>query len=728
MRRRLVKTILAFLLLIPLVAEGRSRAVKPLPRIQVSDEAAVSGPSFGLTFRAYGPRIAIGPEESLILWNGGDQLARITDRGELIDVPSIERPQSSGLRRDTAEPMWLSDHFLVAESICVGCTVPPFGPWQWSLTITTIRPDGSIIASKAIDRIASGDLAAATNGRATVVYAGGETFSFNADGRLRARTLVTRAASSAAAMASDGDGYFVVWTVGNIIEGLHLDADGRPVEPTPLLIAAGSEPSVVWDGRGYAMVYVNGQSIDLTHIENGTVGFAVRIYTSKFGAVRPSLAWNGSEYGLAWKEVTADYPRQCFTFGGGDVGLVLPCAPVDLMMARVAPPDGRATGVTTLRRSIDLHERPLPTDVIHLTARGRDFVITWSEAHTDDHGHDVYSLLWPAGGDAGLPRLISQKSLDQGQHSVVQHGDGFLVAWAEGDASEHAQSLRLARFGSSGERISTGQTVAEDINGGPVIASGPGGAFVVWIEGTSNPRVLAARIDDGGSVPAGTPVEVARGNYLGNVDIACGVSDCLVVWDDSRTHGRRLSPAGAVLDAGPIEIAGQPHTSVVWNGESYMVVTSGPGKLSGTIVRDGHPATPFTIYAAPFSPFPSFPHSATGCNAEKCLLITDAGHTALIDHEGTVVTGPTLIGPGPVTSVAWNGRTFIAAMSPTCDVDVALFNSDGELLGTGLTVAATSDCESLPAIAIGRDGRAFVAYERLSSSSRSTRLYYRLVQ
>jgi hypothetical protein len=725
--RILLRTALALLLLIPLAAQGRTRVARPGPRILVSDEAVVSDSLVGPTFTSYGPRVAIGTGSSLVLWNSGDNLARITNRGEAIDVPAIARPEPSGVRRSTADLVRIGDHFLAAELICTGCSVPPIGPWRWSLTLTTIGSDGTIIGSNdigRIDRVIPGALAAATNGRTALVFAGGETYSFESSGRLRARTVITQDGSSSAAIASDGDGYFLVWTVGELIEALHIDADGHPVERSPLLVANGSDPSVAWDGRGYAVAYSSGQSIDLAYVANGTVEFGGPIYTSQFGAVKPSLAWNGSEFGLAWKEVSADYPRQCLTFGGGDVGYSVPCAPVDLMVASIAQPNGRATGITRLRTATGWHGNLMPTDAIQLVANGKDFVLTWSEEKADFQGHDVYSLLWSSNGDAGQPRLISQRPLDQLQHAVAQNGDGFLVAWTEGDTLRHDQSVRVARITSSGERVGGPQTLTNDISAGPVTASGDAGAFVAWMEGSADARILAARIDDAGVASDGAPIVVASGSYLGAFSIACGDSDCLVVWDSgqSKLRGRRLSPAGTILDANPLDLGiGAYNASVVWNGESYLVVRYGQSILTGTIIKDGHAASPFTIVSSPFSaPY------ATGCNTEKCLLITNAGRTASIDRDGTVVAGPLLSDGGQVTSLAWNGRYFVAAMAQSCNLDVALFDDTGALVGGTAPLATTTGCEWGGDLAMGRDGRAIAVYARLLSSQ-PTRLLYRVI-
>jgi len=124
----------------------------------------------------------------------------------------------------------------------------------------------------------------------------------------------------------------------------------------------------------------------------------------------------------------------------------------------------------------------------------------------------------------------------------------------------------------------------------PQLAVGGDGNLLVFLSSTSEgTRVLAHVLDAGGEAILPEPVELAAGE-VGRPRAAFDGTDFLAVWEDGSTgeiHGRRLSPAGAVLDGSDLVLLDGTDPDVAGTADQWLVTASRPGGVAATRVDGG---------------------------------------------------------------------------------------------------------------------------------------------
>jgi hypothetical protein len=146
----------------------------------------------------------------------------------------------------------------------------------------------------------------------------------------------------------------------------------------------------------------------------------------------------------------------------------------------------------------------------------------------------------------------------------------------------------------------------------PAVASDGVDSLVIWTDQSS--ELLAIRIGANGIPLSSTPIDLGAESraadstyqyYPAAHSVAFGGSTYLVVWQrDREVLARRIDRRGDVLDREPIVLSSDgsvSHQSIAWNGSSFAVMLSEPGKLiASTIAESG------TVSARPAIEIPAF--------------------------------------------------------------------------------------------------------------------------
>lgn len=161
-----------------------------------------------------------------------------------------------------------------------------------------------------------------------------------------------------------------------------------------------------------------------------------------------------------------------------------------------------------------------------------------------------------------------------------------------------------------GARVAANGTVL-DPNGIAIATTGRAALFsqrvasngttwlVVWVDSSSNTRIVGARVDAAGTVLDGSsiPLTAASGNPSAP-SVASGGSNWLVAWEGARSgtdkdiYGTRVSAAGTVLDPAGILLrvaeSDQVKPAVAYDGTNWLVGWGEPSGISvARVAGDG---------------------------------------------------------------------------------------------------------------------------------------------
>jgi|GEM_PF-2299034 len=92
---------------------------------------------------------------------------------------------------------------------------------------------------------------------------------------------------------------------GGNIRALRLDADGRPLAPA-FTIGQGGLPAVATDGDGWLVVWQSASQVVAARVTaNGDATAEVPVFANGATQTNPSVAWSGAGYLVAWNETEA---------------------------------------------------------------------------------------------------------------------------------------------------------------------------------------------------------------------------------------------------------------------------------------------------------------------------------------------------------------------------------------------------------------------------------------
>jgi hypothetical protein len=242
------------------------------------------------------------------------------------------------------------------------------------------------------------------------------------------------------------------------------------------------------------------------------------------------------------------------------------------------------------------------------------------------------------------------------------------------------------------------------------VAYGGGVFLVAWIDGRQ--QLWATRVDRNGTVIDQSGIGLST-EYSFGPAVAFDGTNFLVVWGGSGPiHGRRVSPAGAVLDPVPIELSTSPgEPEVSFGGGSYLVVWS--GRVSDVAPSDvlATRLSPEGVVLQPANVPIVTPEGEQGqvdiaFNGTHHLVVWHQGEPSSSNIYGTLVTADGVaLGPGqPISTAAgqqW--RPVVTAAGPrffvawedhrsAFEVYGARVRADGSVIdGSGIRIAAAAD-------------------------------------
>ena len=415
---------------------------------------------------------------------------------------------------------------------------------------------------------------------------------------------------SEARIASDGDGFLVVFTNAANVDAIRLSRDRKRIGDRPLVVAGSDRyeagPDAAWGRDRYLVVWRGEAGVGGRMVAgDGAMGEAFTIASEVPEHVR--VAFNGEVFLVVWSSGAVRRAHGAIVSVDGDILSTIDIAPTNWFPSVTAA--GGAFFVATSAEDLSLtrvdgdgtvhaplalvSERVFNYDV---AAHGNDVVVAWNRGITSEaspiEGMVVSSTpgFDPEPFEAGPGTL---RTLVTDRHGAV------LVYNATNDYARRVGSTQVHLLARSGVTagVSNGTdvvfatevrtfdadlyaqtlgraelellTLAAPFQYWPEIAAAGDASCTVWTEWIPGERryALLAKVNDHDAVelPATSP-NLRR--------VATNGSQFLVVWFESYSiRGVRLSLSGDLLDRQPFLIAANVFAGhdVAWHGSSYVV-------------------------------------------------------------------------------------------------------------------------------------------------------------
>ena len=443
------------------------------------------------------------------------------------------------------------------------------------------------------------------------------------------------------------------------IWGVRLDASGEAIEPTPFVITDApsfqDRPQAAWNGSEWLVVF---KTLSATEFFYRPTLAAVRV--SAAGQVldsQPIPIFNSSTGAWALASDGGDWVVVFFGNASSD----------DLMGIRID-----SAGV--------VHQPPVPlvssdlvsSSTFQLSAAGGVYLLTWFDSN----------------GALGVRFDSALQVLDPAPLSLVpggviyglaSKGDQFYTVWHEG-------------AGLRGSRVTTGGVLLE-----------PAG---VDISGPNGPHSVLSRVVWDGSLWRAT-WSTAAGVRTARIDTSGGV----------------LDPGGDLVagpEAGEVSAAPGGGVEIVWSpfsGNQYDVVAAriGPDNQASPnqMLSVGAPMQTRSYVAAGDSGFMTvFRSDVAGANFIKAMPLGPAGEPLLAEPL-ELDSGDAVSGPG-TPAVAWNGSSYLLTWGNSDGIVAQRFNQAGAPLDAS-PFPVTTGFGPVDVAALGSDF--LIVGRRIGSSS-----------
>ena len=382
------------------------------------------------------------------------------------------------------------------------------------------------------------------------------------------------------ALAFDGVNFLVVWQDGRKgdstdVYGARVTPAGVVLDPTGIVISAAAEnqfaPALAFDGANFLVVWEDrrgGRDIYGARVTPAGVVLdpqGIAISTAR-GGEDPVPAFDGENFLVVWADYRSD-------------------SSWDIYGARVTP-----AGAVLDPEGISIAATPGYAGLA-LAPGGENSFVVWEDerysGQDDINGARVTSVgvvLDTAGID------IATAAEGQMYPALAFDGENFLAVWHDWCRSD-IYGARVTPAGVVLDPTGIAITSAPDAEVSPVSAFDGGNFLVVWNRSRGNSwDIYGARVTPAGVVldPNGIPISTAT-SYQWEPDLAFDGASFLVVWEDRRNgsdiYGARVTPAGVVLDSGPVvrQEGSQSHPALArGSGNDIFLVYQGwAGSVGG---------------------------------------------------------------------------------------------------------------------------------------------------
>jgi len=357
------------------------------------------------------------------------------------------------------------------------------------------------------------------------------------------------------AVAFDGTNYLVAFTTFGDTSDLQcarVSPGGSVLDPDGINITKGINeqwsPAVAFDGTNYFVVWQDARtpSYDVYGARvtpSGAIldGGGIAIARGGRSQLAPAVAFDGSDYLVAWSELRANE--------GGNY---------DIYGARVSPAgtvlDPAGIGISTASGT-----QAAPA----VTSGGGNSLVVWEDGRNKGQ---IFAARVTAGGTVLDPNGIELSPANGFALSPAAAFDGgnYLVAWSDTRTftTFDIYGARVTQSGTvldpDGFPISTEDSTQER----PAIAFDGANYLVAWDDLRSGPHsdIYGARVSPAGTVldPTGIAVSTAANDQASPV-VAFDGATYLVAWQDSRAgssdiYAARVTRAGVVRDGNGIVI------------------------------------------------------------------------------------------------------------------------------------------------------------------------------
>jgi len=389
-------------------------------------------------------------------------------------------------------------------------------------------------------------------------------------------------------LAWDGTNFLVAWM--DLRSGPTYDIYGTRVSAAgavqnsagiPISTAADNQyfPALEWDGTNFLVAWQDfrsGTSFDIYGARVSAAGAVqdaagIPISTAASDQLRPALAWNGSNYLVAWEDLRS--------------GTTL-----DIYGARVS-----AAGAVQDAAGI-----PISTAANHqaypdLAWDSTNYLVVWTDFRVGTG--DIYGTRVNTAGAvqdaAGIP--ISTAAGNQLSPALAWDGSNHLVAWEDARSGSDVYGARVSAAGAVQDGAGVALAASAASESAPAVTSGPAGrAAVVYRHRPSlisaNPQITLRFFDeDPASVLCGRSLPTLAGDQGADTLTGTPDDDVIVGLGGNDT----IDGLG-----GNDRICGGDGQDRITGGEGNDIIAPGPGddNLAGGI--DAGPGSDVLSYAA----------------------------------------------------------------------------------------------------------------------------------
>ncbi len=330
-------------------------------------------------------------------------------------------------------------------------------------------------------------------------------------------------------IASDGDGSLVVvsGTIGapRVIRGVRIASDGT-VDATLVNIADTDVPADVAFGDDQYLTVTDAQPSVQPVSRDGVLGRAWQLPTARAAQRRPSVAFDGRNFLVAWAEN------------------------LEIRGTRIDP-----NGVALDNPPLAIGSGAVSTSSPSVTFADGTYTVVWRTLDDIDRsGIDTRQV--SVGGAMGAVRRLSS-TIRASAPVAAPMSTGVRVAWLSNAATSTVQTIRLDTTGAPLDATPASFTGLRE----PQVACGAGQCLIIWPATATN--LMGARVTDAGVVLDGAGRLLLTHPASTNREVAVSFdgTNFLTVWSDDRSgnpdvFGARFSPALTLLDATPFVIGG----------------------------------------------------------------------------------------------------------------------------------------------------------------------------